>query len=108
MIALAKWLYLVALAVWLGAIVFFSFAVAPLVFSALPRPDAGRVVSAIFPTYYAIGYGCGVVMLVTALVLRATAGSVARAWTVAAMVTALTLAVTLYAGVIVQPRAHTL
>ena len=108
MIAVAKWLHLVALAVWLGSIVFFSFAVAPLVFSVLPRADAGRVVSAIFPTYYFIGYGCGVALLLTALLLRATATSAVRSWSIVTGVTALTLAVTLYAGLVVQPRAHAL
>lgn len=107
MIAAAKWLHLVALAVWLGSIVFFSFAVAPLVFSNLPRPDAGRVVSAIFPTYYLIGYGCGAILLLTALVLRSSAER-ARVWSIAAVVAGVTLVVTLYAGLIVQPRAHAL
>lgn len=107
MILAAKWLHLVALAVWLGSIVFFSFAVAPLVFSALPRADAGRVVSAIFPTYYLIGYGCGAVLLITALALR-TGAQRTRPWSIAAAVAAVTLAVTLYAGLIVQPRAHAL
>jgi hypothetical protein len=108
MIAVAKWLHLVALGVWLGSIVFFSFAVAPLVFSALPRADAGRVVSAIFPTYYFIGYACGAALLLTALLLRASTASAMRSWNIVAAVTALTLAVTLYAGLVVQPRAHAL
>jgi hypothetical protein len=108
MVALVKWLYLVALGVWLGSIVFFSFAVAPQVFGVLPRPDAGRVVSAIFPLYYYVGYVCAGTMLVAAFLLRASASATRGAWTVSAALAGLMLAVTLYAGLIVQPRAHTL
>lgn len=115
MIGFAKWLHLVALGVWLGSIVFFSFAVAPQVFSVLPRADAGRVVSAIFPTYYYVGYGCGFVLLLTALLLRGAASirtctrsRTPRRWTISAAVAALVLAMTLYAGFVVQPRAHAL
>ena len=35
-----KWLYLLTLAVWIGSIVFFSFAVAPTVFKTLKPEDA--------------------------------------------------------------------
>ena len=108
MIAVVKWLYLVALGVWLGSIVFFSFAVAPQVFGVLPRPDAGRVVSAIFPLYYSVGYVCGGVMLLGAILLRGSSSAATRGWTFAAALTGLMLVVTLYAGLIVQPRAHTL
>lgn len=107
MIGFVKWLHLVGLAVWLGSIVFFSFAVAPQVFGVLPRPDAGRVVSAIFPIYYYFGYAGGIVTIATALMLR-SADARASTWTVAAAVAALMLAITLYAGLIVQPRAHAL
>jgi hypothetical protein len=108
MIAILKWLYLVALGLWLGSIVFFSFAVAPQVFGVLPRPDAGRVVSAIFPVYYSVGYACGGVMLVAAILLRGNASAPRGAWSLSAALAGLMLAVTLYAGLIVQPRAHTL
>lgn len=108
MSSVVKWVHLVALGVWLGSIVFFSFAVAPLVFSALPRADAGRVVSAIFPVYYYVGYGCGALVLLTALLLRGSAPIPTRTWTISAAVAGLLLAVTLYAGLVVQPRAHAL
>ena len=76
------WLYLMALIVWVGEVVFFSFVVAPAVFRTFPPPavEAGRVIGAIFPTYYRIGYACGAVLLVTTLVLLATADRRARGW----------------------------
>lgn len=43
-----------ALGIWLGSIVFFSFIGAPTTFDVL-GDDAGRVVNAIFPKYYAFG-----------------------------------------------------
>ncbi|WP_435178341.1 DUF4149 domain-containing protein [Halorussus sp. AFM4] len=47
-----------ALGVWLGSIVFFSFVGAPTTFDVLGG-EAGRVVNAIFPKYYAFGAGLG-------------------------------------------------
>jgi len=50
-----KWLYLVTLAVWVGSIVFFSFAVAPTVFKTLKLEDAAKLQRALFPKYYLVG-----------------------------------------------------
>jgi len=56
-IALLRILELVALSVWVGAIIFFSFVVAPTLSSALPQETFGRAVGALFPRYYLT---CGV------------------------------------------------
>lgn len=48
-------LALVLAATAFGAMVFFAFAVAPLVFVKVPEADAGRFVRALFPVYYASG-----------------------------------------------------
>ncbi len=53
-----KWLYLVTLAVWIGSIVFFSFAVAPTVFKTLKPEDAATLIRKIFSKYYLIGRVC--------------------------------------------------
>jgi hypothetical protein len=107
MLSLMKWLYLMALIVWLGEVIFFSFVAAPTIFATFPRPEAGLAVGAIFPTYYRIGYGCGVILLIGAIVFTVTA--VARGWwAVNIMLAALMLALTLYAGVMIQPRAAAL
>jgi Domain of unknown function (DUF4149) len=53
-----KWFYLVTLAVWLGSIVFFSFAVAPTVFKTLKPEDAAALIRRIFSKYYLIGIAC--------------------------------------------------
>jgi uncharacterized membrane protein len=102
--AFIKWLYLLALIVWVGEVVFFSFVVAPAMFRTFPTAEAGRAVGAVFPTYYRLGYVCGAVLLLTSLFLLA--GATARAaWSVTSTLAALMLAATLYAGVVVQPRA---
>lgn len=99
-----KSLYLLALIVWLGEVVFFSFVVAPALFRTFPTADAGRAVGAVFPTYYRLGYVCGAVLLLTNVFLLTDAA--ARAWWGAnAALVVVMLAATLYAGVIVQPRA---
>jgi hypothetical protein len=43
-----------ASALTLGAMAFFSFAVAPLVFARLPRETAGQLMRAAFPVYYVV------------------------------------------------------
>jgi len=106
---LVKWLYLAALIVWVGEVVFFSFVVAPGVFRTFPPPavEAGRVLNEVFPTYYKIGYACGLVLLVTSLLLLRTAS--ARLWPgVGTVVVAAMLAATVYAGVVILPRATAL
>lgn len=102
--AFVRWLYLLALIVWVGEVVFFSFGVAPAIFRTLPTADAGRAVGAVFPIYYRLGYVCGGVLLLTSLFLLAGAAS-RLWWGVTAGLAAVMLAATLYAGLVVQPRA---
>jgi uncharacterized membrane protein len=95
----------IALALWLGAMGFFAFLVAPAAFGALEREAAGRFVALIFPRYCLLG---------TALGLLALAGCVARGalggWRLADGMSAglvlLMLALTAYAWGVVLPAAH--
>jgi len=59
-----KWLYLLTLAVWIGSIVFFSFAVAPTVFKTLKPEDAAALIRRIFSKYYLIGLVCSAIGIV--------------------------------------------
>jgi uncharacterized membrane protein len=100
-----KQLTVVAMALWLGAMGFFAFVVAPAAFSNLDREAAGRFVGAVFPRYYAMGLALG---------LAALAGVGARwiggAWRgldwLPLGLVLLMLALTLYAGAVVLPAAH--
>lgn len=104
---LVRFVYLLAVAVWIGEIVCFSFLIAPAIFGVLGPARAGDLVAAIFPRYYALGMGAGTVALATGLVLAR--GAVAAGWWRAACVAlVLGLAATVYAGVVVEPRARTL
>ncbi len=59
-----KWFYLLTLAVWIGSITFFSFAVAPTVFKTLKPEDAAALIRRIFSKYYLIGIVCAAVGIV--------------------------------------------
>jgi len=104
-----SWFLLITgLGLWVGAVVFFSFVVAPSVFSALPREQAGDVVGKVFPRYYVFGYVAGAVALVGSIVLlkldrlHGLPGGLTMAL-LGAM-----LALSLAAGAWVQPRASEL
>jgi hypothetical protein len=97
-------IYLLAMVCWLGSIIFFSFFTAPVVFTVLSRPDAGKVVSVIFPRYYILGYLAGGIAFLIAIYLLA-AGSGARGWWLASVLTiGIALGCTIYAGTVVRPR----
>jgi uncharacterized membrane protein len=66
-----RWLYLLTLAVWVGSIVFFSFAIAPTVFKVLKPEDAAKLQRAMFPKYYFVGMMCAVVGIVCVGILVA-------------------------------------
>lgn len=104
MYVLIKWLHLLALIVWLGEIVFFSFVVAPSIFRLFDTAEAGRAVGAIFPIYYRVGYACGLFLVVTCVVFLVS-GDAPAWWGLAGVASALMLAATLYAGLVIQPRA---
>jgi hypothetical protein len=58
----------IVLAVWIGAAVFFSAAVAPVLFRVLPtRALAGEAVAGMLPVVFYSGIAAGVILLLTAL-----------------------------------------
>jgi Domain of unknown function (DUF4149) len=95
--ALLKIVHLLALGLWIGSVVFLSLVAAPGLFGSLPRDLAGRAVSVIFPRYYAFGGACGLVAILSALLLKAR-------WVELALVTVMT-GLVLYSGCFVLPRA---
>lgn len=97
-------LYLLALMCWLGSIVFFSFVTTPTVFQSLARPDAGKLLAALFPRYYLVGYAAGAVALVLAIYLLIVSRGVRLWWAAALIAIAIALGSTLYAGLVVRPQ----
>ena len=50
---------------WYGAMLYFTFIQAPVLFKTLPRQLFGEVQSHLFPAYYLISYVCGTLLVVT-------------------------------------------
>ncbi len=55
--------YVLALAAWVGSVLFFSFGVAPVIFGVLGEQAGGRFVRALFPRYYLWGAIAGSIAL---------------------------------------------
>ena len=100
-----RFIYLLSIALWLGGMAFFSFIAAPSIFKALPREEAGKVVSDIFPKYYWQGMICGAIALVTSVAL-----GMRDRWNMLLIVRTIMIGVMvigiLYAVVILQPKVQ--
>jgi hypothetical protein len=107
MIWLLRYLFLLGLATWLGATVFL-WVVAFTMFSGLSSQEAGDVMSRIFPNYYFLGYGCGLLLVVTSVMLWRRVRPGAAIWGISGILATGLLAGCLYSGLVVQPRAHEL
>lgn len=101
-----KIVFTLFLSIWLGQTVFLSLVAAPVLFGNLPLHDAGNVMTLLFPWYYRVGYLCGVVVLGAAMYLWRRAAPPRGGWLAIAGLAGLGLAGCLYAGGVVQPRAH--
>jgi len=95
----------IAVSLWLGAMAFFAFVVAPAAFAALEREGAGRFVAVIFPRYYLAGTLLGVLALGGCVGRGILRGWRAWDWLPLGLVL-LMLALTLYAWTVVLPAAH--
>lgn len=107
MITAVRFVFLATLGSWIGAMAFLSFVVAPTAFGVLDAPQAGDVVGAIFPRYYAIGVSLGIAAVAAALFLRARSER-PRAWTLTIVALAVAVAAAAWAGVAVHPEARRL
>ena len=63
LLALFDSVYVLALTAWVGSILFFSFVVAPVIFTVLGAESGAKFVRALFPRYYLWGAICGAVAL---------------------------------------------
>lgn len=66
------YVFLLSWALWIGAIVFFLFVVAPTAFRALELEHAGKFIRTMFPRYYLVGLLCGLFGLMSGGLLIAT------------------------------------
>lgn len=100
---ISLFLYLLCLVCWLGGMIFFSIFTAPVVFTALPIAEAGKVVAGIFPRYYLLGYVAGVIGALLALHMAIWWGP-RLWWSLATIALVAALGLTLYAGMVIRPH----
>ncbi len=98
-----RFVLLLSLAVWVGALIFFTFFAAPSIFKVLPRELAGEVVGDMFPKYWMIGYVAGLLSLSSLLAISFIEKGFPAARVI--LLTVMT-GVTFYSGLVVAPKAH--
>lgn len=98
-----RFVLLLSIVLWVGALVFFTFFVTPSIFKVLPRELAGALVNDIFPKYWAIGYVAGVLSIASLLAIS----FVEKAFPAARiLLLAFMTAATFYAGMVIAPEAR--
>lgn len=103
MATLTSSLFLIAMGIWLGGVVFFSFFTAPVIFRRLARVQATDLISVIFPSYYRLGYVCGSVMLIAGAYPIFRERDTLPGWT-AELIAMLATGLSVYAAKVVMPR----
>lgn len=105
-----RYLYLLALVVWLGGMAVAGLVVAPTTFAVLEAWDpssgrvlAGRVFGAVLDRVHLIGYAAAVAMLI-ALTIQRALGPRPRHYGIRAGLLGLMLGFTVYSGVVLAPR----
>lgn len=99
--------YLIALASWVGSILFFSFGVAPIIFRVLGDEAGGRFVRALFPRYYQWGAFSGAISLPCAVAVPLAFPELRGPWVgVQSLVIIVGTLITLYAGNVLTPAIN--
>lgn len=98
MLTAVRFLELLALSLWLGAMIFFAFIVAPAAFAVLPtRQLAGDLVGLVLARLHILGLLCAVVYLLSLLIEQRLTGGSLRAVAVPIALVAVILLLT-FAG----------
>jgi len=101
--------YLLALSILVGSVVFFSLLVLPALFIHLDTARAGEIAALLFPNYYRLGLVCAAALLSVTLGLAAgSAPELRRAWSLAALTATIILAAQAYAALVVHPQVSAL
>jgi hypothetical protein len=97
----------VGLAFWLGSVVFFWFFVTPVLSRRLVPGKMAEVIGVLNPRYYVLSYACGLLMLVGAIQPIRNEDTRFDAIAFIAL-TMISIAISLYAGIVVSPRSQDL
>ncbi|MGA2409346.1 MAG: DUF4149 domain-containing protein [Candidatus Binataceae bacterium] len=99
---LTLFIYLLCIVSWLGGMIFFIITT-PIIFGTLPLPEAGKVLAALFPRYYLLGYIAGTIGFILALYFT-LAHPPRMWWGLASTALLIALGLTFYAGAVIRPR----
>jgi uncharacterized membrane protein len=102
-LVILKFIHLLSIVIWIGALVFFSFLAAPSIFKVLPRETAGEVVGHIFPKYWITGYMASILALATLVIISFQQKGLPTARI--GILVVMTL-VTFYSGLVVGSKAR--
>jgi hypothetical protein len=94
-------IFLVSLALWIGATVFLSGGVLPVLFLNLEPHDAGRIAALIFPIYFRAGLVAGVIATAAAAVLARDGG---RRWKAVLLVLVVMTVAQAWSTIVVLPE----
>lgn len=95
----ARFLLMFSLVVWIGGIIFFSFVVAPALFSLLPSQElAGRIVSRSLGSLHLLGLICGIIFIAATLLAELKRARVLR------LLVVLMILLTAYSQFRITPR----
>ena len=96
-------LYRLAIACWIGGACLFTFVLTPIIFKSFNRDMAGGIVGALFPGYFKWGLLWGAIAL-AAILMSPTV----KHRTIAAVIIAGMLALTLVQAIVIEPKAAAL
>ncbi|VAX19127.1 hypothetical protein MNBD_NITROSPINAE04-331 [hydrothermal vent metagenome] len=105
MIVAVKYIHLLALVIWIGSVVFFSFIGAPSIFQTVDKKTAGDIVGVIFPKYYLLGYICSLISLGALAFLGAKSGFLFPVKAGLAIL-AVMACITFYSGLVTAPKVN--
>lgn len=101
MIVIAK-LYQLAISFWIGGVALFTLVLTPVLFKTQARDLAGKIVGALFPSYFLWGLACGGVALICLLLQRG------RHFVPTLVLLLLMLGATGYQALVLEPKAKAL
>jgi Mn2+/Fe2+ NRAMP family transporter len=95
-------LFRLAVSCWVGGASLFTFVLTPIIFKSYNRDMAGGIVGVLFPGYFKWGLVCGVIALITIFF------STSKYKTIAAVIIAVMLTITVVQAFVLEPRAAAL